>query len=241
MAIGNLPNFARRRNFQNLQNWQRNSIKDSHSSSLTRFPSQQIQMPATDQNSITQVNKIIRNRRSIKPKQFTGEQIEDAIVWKMLENANWAPTHGKTEPWRFFVFTGEAKQQLGELLAELYLQVTAAEAIKPAKADKLKQNAEASSHLIVIAMERQKSKKIPEVEEIEAVACAVQNLHLTATAYGVGGYWSSGKAICNDQLRDHLGMNADDRVLGLFYVGEPDGQWPTSERSAIESKVVWKS
>lgn len=198
-------------------------------------------MQATDQNATTQLNKIIRNRRSIKPSQFSDQPVEDAVVWKMLENANWAPSHGKTEPWRFFVFTGDAKKQLGELLADLYLQVTPAESVKPAKADKLRRNAEQSSHLIVIAMKRQESKKIPEVEEIQAVACAVQNLHLTATAHNVAGYWSSGKAICNDQLRDHLGLTTEDHVLGLFYVGYTNEAWPDSSRSPIESKVVWKS
>lgn len=198
-------------------------------------------MQATDQNATTQLNKIIRHRRSIKPSQFSDQPVEDAVVWKMLENANWAPSHGKTEPWRFFVFTGDAKKQLGELLADLYLQVTPAESVKPAKADKLRKNAEQSSHLIVIAMKRQESKKIPEVEEIQAVACAVQNLHLTATAHNVAGYWSSGKAICNDQLRDHLGLTTEDHVLGLFYVGYTNEAWPDSSRSPIESKVVWKS
>lgn len=198
-------------------------------------------MSPTDQNASTQLNKIIRNRRSVKPSQFCDRPVEDAVIWKLLENANWAPTHGMTEPWRFFVFTGDARKDLGERLAELYLQVTPSESVKPAKADKLKKNAERSSHLIVIAMKRQESRKIPAVEEIEAVACAVQNLHLTATALGVAGYWSSGKAICNDQLRDYVGLAEGDLVLGLFYIGYTDEAWPDSSRSPIESKVVWKS
>ena len=190
---------------------------------------------------ITAFDNIIQNRRSIKPSQFCDRKVDDAIVWKMLKNANWAPTHGMTEPWRFFVFSGMAKNEFGGYLAKLYAKVTPAENQKPSKAEKLKSNAEQSSHLIVIAMKRQASKKIPEIEEIEAVACAVQNLHLTATAHKVAGYWSSGKAICNDQLREHLGLDCDDRVLGLFYVGYTDEAWPDSSRSTIESKVVWKS
>lgn len=191
--------------------------------------------------SITDFDNIIRHRRSIKPSQFSDRKVDDAIVWKMLNNANWAPTHGMTEPWRFFVFSGDSKNEFGRYLAKLYSEVTPANNQKPAKADKFQSNAERSSHLIVIAMKRQASGKIPEIEEIEAVACAVQNLHLTATAHEVAGYWSSGKAICNEQLRNHLGLGPDDRVLGLFYVGYTDQAWPDSSRSPIESKVVWKS
>lgn len=185
------------------------------------------------------LNNVIRHRRSIKPSQFSDEPVSDEIVREMLENANWAPTHGHTEPWRFFVFKGPAKQRLGELLAELYAKVTPADSQKPGKAQKLMTNASRSSHLIVIAMQRQKSKKIPQIEEVEAVACAVQNLHLTATAHGVGGYWSSGKAICNDHLRDHLELGPEDQVLGLFYVGMPKDDWPTGSRRPIGEKVVW--
>ena len=79
------------------------------------------------------------------------------------------------------------------------------------------------------------------MEEIEAVACAVQNLHLTATAMGVAGYWSSGKAICSDQLRKHLGLSTYDRILGLFYLGYLSSDWPIGTRSPVEEKVVWSS
>lgn len=187
------------------------------------------------------LTKLMENRRSIKPADFTDTRVSDEIIWQMLNNANWAPTHGMTEPWRFFVFTDEARQKLGTRLAEIYTKITPDEDVKPAKVEKLKSNALKSSHLIVIAMKRQKTEKIPEIEEIEAVACAVQNLHLTATAFGVGGYWSSGKAICSEQLKDDLGLNKKDRVLGLFYVGYPKGDWPEGERSPVEEKVVWKS
>ena len=187
------------------------------------------------------INNVIAARRSIKPADFSQEIVGDDIVSQMLANANWAPTHGLTEPWRFFVFSGESRIELGCRLAEIYKEITPPEKIKPGKADKLKANAERSSHMIVIAMKRQASEKIPEIEEIEAVACAVQNLHLTATAYGVGGYWSSGKAICSDQLRDELGLSKKDRVLGLFYVGYPKDEWPDGKRTAIDDKVVWKT
>lgn len=187
------------------------------------------------------LNRLMQSRRSIKPADFSGKPVDDEIVRQMLHNANWAPTHGMTEPWRFFVYSGAAKEALGRRLADIYMEITPAESVKPTKAEKFKTNAEVSSHLIVIAMKRQESEKIPEIEEIEAVACAVQNLHLTATAFGVGGYWSSGKAICSEQLRDDVGLNEKDRVLGLFYVGWPAGQWPEGSRTPVDEKVVWKS
>lgn len=187
------------------------------------------------------VTRVIARRRSIKPSQFSDTPVNDELVWKMLESANWAPTHGMTEPWRFYVYSGASRERLGARLAEIYNEITPTESRKPGKADKLICNAQQSSHLIVIAMKRQESGRIPEIEEVEAVACAVQNLHLAATALGIGGYWSSGKAICSEQLREWLGLGSDDRVLGLFYVGYPAGDWPDGQRRPITEKVVWNA
>ncbi len=61
-----------------------------------------------------QVNELIRTRRSVFPDQLDKDKIiPDAIVWQLLENANWAPNHKKTEPWRFMVFSGDEKKKTG--------------------------------------------------------------------------------------------------------------------------------
>ena len=62
--------------------------------------------------SYEQVNKLIKSRRSTKPRYFNGEKIEDSIVWQILENASWAPTHGLTQPWRFKIFTDDGLKKL---------------------------------------------------------------------------------------------------------------------------------
>ena len=56
--------------------------------------------------SINEFNSILQNRRSIYPYQFEkGKKIPDEIIRQILENANRAPTHKLTQPWRFTVFT----------------------------------------------------------------------------------------------------------------------------------------
>jgi nitroreductase len=62
-------------------------------------------------------------------------------------------------------------------------------------------------------------------------------MHLTATAYGIGGFWSSNVAACSEATRDFVGLGPADRVLGLFYLGYPNGDWPTSQRRPIGEKV----
>ena len=189
--------------------------------------------------SYEQVNKLIKSRRSTKPRYFNGEKIEDSIVWQILENASWAPTHGLTQPWRFKVFTDDGLAKLANFQADLYQKLTPEENFKSEKYNRLKTNILKSSHVVVICMERQKSEKIPEIEEIEAVACSVQNMALTATAYGICSFWGSGGVTYTQELKDFLGLGEKDLCLGYLYLGYSDNPATVSRRDPIQEKVEW--
>ena len=186
------------------------------------------------------ITEVIRSRRTVKPKAMSDRPVHDSIIDEMLENANWAPTHGMTEPWRFKVFTGDSRAELASFLAETYKAITPAEAFKPNKYEGMSKNAMLAQAVIAIGMKRQESGKITEMDEMLAVACAVQNMHLTAAAYDLGGFWSTNVAAVSDQMRDYIGLGEGDRALGLFYVGYPDSSdWPKSFRGPVELKVQW--
>ena len=185
------------------------------------------------------INHIITTRRTIKPKMMANRDIPLDILQQMLENANWAPTHGMTEPWRFSVFMGAAREKLASFLAETYKAITPVEIFKPNKYEGMRENAMLAPAVIAIGMKRQPSKKISELDEIQAVACAVQNMHLTATAHGLGGFWSTNIAAVSSEMTAYIGLDKEDRALGLFYVGYPKDDWPTGSRQPIEDKVRW--
>ncbi len=186
-------------------------------------------------------NALIRRRRSIKPPDMSVKPVERAHLAAILENANWAPTHGLTQPWRFFVFTGEGRQRLADALQSIYRKVTPEAEVREEKWEKLGVRPLQAPVVIAVGMSRQRSEKIPEVEEIEAVACAVQNMHLTASAIGMAGYWSTPPVVYTDEMRLWLGLgDARDRCLGLFYLGWPESEeWPEGRRDDVAEKVVW--
>lgn len=156
-----------------------------------------------------------------------------------MENANWAPSHGLTQPWRFKVFSDRGLEKLANFQAELYRQLTPKEKFKAEKYERMKTNLFKSSHVIVICMHRQVSGKIPELEEIEAVACSVQNMALTAAAYGICSFWGSGGVTYTEELKQFLGLNPQDRCLGYLYLGYSDSPATKSARSPIQDKVEW--
>ena len=186
-----------------------------------------------------QFNTIIKSRRSTKPRLFNGKKVDDELIWQILENANWAPNHGLTQPWRYQVFTDAGLIKLAEFQATLYQKNTAPEKFKPEKYTRMKSNILKSSHVIVICMERQKSEKIPEIEEIEAVACSVQNMALTAAVYEICSFWGSGGVTYTPELKEFLGLGEKDRCLGYLYLGYSDNPATTSHRNSIKEKTIW--
>ncbi len=199
---------------------------------------------STTPSNIALTDQLIRGRRSIKPEQLVTPVrfIDQAIIEHLLENANWAPTHGMNEPWRFKIFTGDARQKLGVFLSNWYKENRTGADFKAAKHEKLRVRPMLASHIIVICMERKANTKIPVIEDIEAVACAVQNLHLTATAYGLGGYWSSGGPTYTDEMKEALGLGIDDQCLGFFYLGYPkEGVLEKATKAILGKRTDWQS
>lgn len=189
--------------------------------------------------NLSEINDLMRMRRTIYPEQFSPRKVHKEQIELLLNNAQWAPTHGNTQPWRFKVFTELGLDKLSEFLGTTYLQQTPKEQQNDLKLAKLISRPLKSSVVIAICMERQKEEKIPEIEEIEAVACAIQNLHLSCTAYGLGGFWSTPKLIYTQQMNEFLAIGEKDKCLGLFYIGYPSIDWPSSHRKPLEYNTEW--
>ena len=195
-----------------------------------------------DHQHLQSVTEWIRNRRTIKPVDMDPTRpVSRELVSKLLENACWAPTHGMTEPWRFVIYSGDARKPLAATLQRLYSATTPEHQFRPDKFAKLGSLPPLAPVVILICMVRDPSGKIAEIEEIEAVACAVQNLHLSASAVGLGGFWSTPPLLETEAARTALSLAQNERCLGLFYLGWPraDLVWPEGKRSPVESKVTW--
>lgn len=191
--------------------------------------------------NLSEVSELIRTRRTIYPEQFSGRSIQKDQIETILNNAIWAPTHGNTQPWRFQVFTDEARQRLSDFLAETYLKITPPEKQNDQKLAKMLNRPKLASVVIAVCMKRDPNRKIKEMEEVEAVACAIHNMHLTCTAYGIGGFWSTPALIYSDEMNAFLGLEAEDKCLGLFYMGYPAIEWPEGQRRPIEYLTQWHS
>lgn len=183
------------------------------------------------------LNKL-KNRRSFYPQEFVPGDIPQDHLREILDTARYAPTHRKTEPWRFKVLTGETKCDCGQFLADAYDKSVGKE--NSFKAKKLLAKFDQSAAVILIFMYRDEKERLPEWEEIAATSMAMQNVWLAATEKGYGGYWSSPKSFADMRDFGSLNIHERERFLGFFFLGKVNGT--TKElpaRKPLDEVVQW--
>src|SRR5690625_2274147 len=178
----------------------------------------------------------IKNRRAVYPAQYNQDPISREEIESILEAANWAPTHRRTEPWRFTVFHGPSQKKLGVVLSETYKKTT--EKFSERSYNNLLNRPVEAGCVIAVCMQRDPENRVPEWEELAAVSMAVQNMWLAASHLKIGSYLSTPAVVAH--LDSFLNLQDGERVLGLFYMGKYDGPLPEGSRNSPASeKTVW--
>ncbi len=193
-----------------------------------------------DTSLFNQLQTIIRQRRTVSVALMNGQPIPNEQVQQLLELADWAPTHGRTEPWRFLVYHKESLQQFAQAHADLYWQHTPQENRDQNKYDKLLQTAGRASHLIIAIMQRGDKPNIPVLEEVAATAAAIEHILLGAAALGISAIWNTGGMTHHPAMKEHLQLGAEDVVMGLIYLGKTNSAPRPGHRLVpLEEKVKW--
>ncbi len=189
--------------------------------------------------NLSEITALIKDRRTIYPEQYSERKIHNEQIELLLNNAIWAPTHGMVQPWRFVVLQEDARHSLAECLGSDYVTTIPKEQQQDAKLAKMMSRPGKASAIIALILDRTDSK-VSEQDDFAAVACAVQNMHLVATAAGIGAFWATPGVMNGPKTRAYLDLNDQQRVVGLFYLGYPAIEWPSGQRKPIEYLTTWK-
>jgi nitroreductase len=170
-----------------------------------------------------EIEKAIRTRRTHKA--FGTREVPRAILDELFELARWAPNHHLTNPWRFRVLGPQTRERLMEL----------AEAEQAGAAAKL---ARAPTLVAVTAMPAGESAA-KDREDLLATALAAYVVLLAAHARGLAGYWRTVPLLESAEARALLGIDAQELIVGLLYLGEPVQEQRTPEREPTETVVSY--
>ena len=190
------------------------------------------------------VKNIISQRQSLfVPQMAENKTIEEDKIWQLLELANYAPSHRRTNPWRFIVFQNESKLDFFKTLAAIYKSSTLRKDYDSKKEQKILSKAKNVSVVIAVGMNRCSKESVPVFEEQWSVACAVQNILLGMKSLGIIGYWSTPKIAFSKEMKSYLKLEDNDQCMGFLQLGLPREDLlniPQQLNGSIKEKVTWR-
>ncbi|WP_196258714.1 nitroreductase family protein [Pelagibacterium limicola] len=147
------------------------------------------------------------------------------------------PDHGKLAPWRFIVFSGEARKQAGEMLADL-IKSREPEAADDRLEIERNQFLPAPVTVGVVSMAAP-HVKIPEFEQLLAAGNACFNLCHAANALGFGTHWVTRWFAYDEEAAAMLGAQPGERFVGFVHIGTPQTRLEERDRPDVKAKTVF--
>ena len=186
------------------------------------------------------VLRAIQSRRSVS--RVRSERPSRSQVETVISAGLQAPNHHKTEPWRFVVVAGSAREALGLVMekslkarlpepeSEAGRALLAKERNKPLRAPVL----------IAMAVVPSDHPKAIEIEEVASGAAAVENMLIAAESLGLGAMWRTGDAAYDPAVKRFLGLPDEAHIVAFVYLGHPDmPQLPERSRD-LDRFTVWR-
>ena len=181
----------------------------------------------------------IHSRRSVG--KVTDQEPPRELIQQMLEAAVTAPNHHHTEPWRFFVLTGDARLGLGDALVKAKLAEEDDPSDLPeAVIEKTREKPLRAPVVIGVAVQPQPGNKIWAVEETCATAAAIQNMLLAGEALGLATMWRTGDPCYSEPVKRYFGLDEGDELLGMIYVGYAESDPKPRSRTPVDQVTIWR-
>ncbi len=170
---------------------------------------------------------IIKSRRAVK-KGYTDKEVTEELISELLDIAVYAPTHGMREPWRFVFVHQDKLSKFAHEVGQTY-------------PDELKQNREdylnEPNAILVVLMEGPTEQKQWE-ENYGAVASLIQNFWLLASQKELGVVWKTNPHIYNEQVKEIVGAQENERIVGFIHLGYYDEEPIDKGRIEARNKLT---
>lgn len=181
----------------------------------------------------------IRTRRSIG--KVKNESIPKELIEQIIEAAVYAPNRYITQPWRFFVISGDGRKALSKVMEEIAVQsgIDVQTEQGKAKLEKEKNKPFRAPVIVAVAAEVTEDGKVIRLEELGAVYASIENMLLTAHSLGVASYWKTGKACYHPKMKEFFGLKPKDEILAFVYLGYADMEKKMAPRKPAAELTKW--
>lgn len=179
--------------------------------------------------------RLLARRRSAPVALLDAPGPDRADLEQMIRIAARAPDHRKLGPWRFLVFTGDARTQLGEIFASACRAQGGKTDDEIAQASALPLRAPAI--VTVISAPVDDPKQTPKWEQELSAGAVCQNLLIAACASGWAASWISEWPAFDADVAAALGLASTERIAGFIYIGTAKADPVERQRPEISEKL----
>ena len=164
----------------------------------------------------------IMNRHSVRA--FTDDAIDREVLDRILRAAMAAPSAMNTQPWHFYVATGETREAIGAAMAQStvhlkdYIDVLPPERIEAA--ERFYANLGGAPVIIALSIPSTDDDADRVYSQI-ALGCAIENLLLAARAEGLGSCHLTVPLWVMDEMRGIISVPEERDLISLIIVGHP--------------------
>jgi nitroreductase len=180
----------------------------------------------------------IMKRTSVR--HFRSDPVSRELIERVLECAVRAPNHKLTEPWRFVVLTGRARDRFAQIRARHRLKRFADPESEEARAaaDKVKREGmETPVYLIVMVAVNE--DEITREEDYAAAMMATANIVTAAQSLGLGTYLRTGGVMRDPRLLELAAVPESFRVVGILSLGYPAEEESPRRRKPATEVTRW--
>src|SRR5918993_4644831 len=180
----------------------------------------------------------ITARTSVR--RFLPRPVSREVIQQLLDCAVRAPNHKLTEPWRFAVLTGAARDRLAEIRAhhrsKRFTDPSSPEA--QAAAHKVRSDARETPVYIVV-MVTVSPDEITREDDYAATMMAIGNLMTAAQALSLGTYLRTGRVMRDVALLKLAEVPENFRVVGILSLGYPAEEEEPRRRKPATEVTRW--
>ena len=164
----------------------------------------------------------LTTRRSTVARMMDGPGPGDEDLRKIMEAGMRVPDHGRLTPWRFIVIRGEARDTIGNVIAD---------AFRKNNPDAIEEQIEIEQErltrapvVIAVVSKVHRGHKIPEWEQVLSSGAACQTMLIAAQSMGYAAQWLTEWYAYDADVKTAIGAEADDEIAGFLYLGNATGE-----------------
>jgi F420 biosynthesis protein FbiB-like protein len=184
-------------------------------------------------------------------RRYSASPVPRTVIDALLDSAIQAPSPHNRQPWRFAVLQGGARIRLASAMAEQLRRDLTRDGVALDAIERDTQRSQAriaSAPVAIVACLSLRDMDVyPDARRNtaehwmagQAVACAVQNILLTASANELGACWMCAPLFCQETVRETLNLPPDWEAQALVTVGYPADAGRVRERVPARDISIW--